>query len=199
MAVAVAASLVTGPGMVRRRARATPRGQGAMRVPRVDPTEPRRLAKTLIEPLARTEAGRWWLINVSPKLDGAIFRLSGGRFTSIPAPILTLVHTGARTGKQRENLLTYFTDGDDLVVMASNYGRESHPGWYYNIKVNPDVEVRAAGQVGRCRAQVTTGDDRERLWAFAKRLTRTYGDYEQRALGRTIQVVRLRPVSGEGP
>jgi deazaflavin-dependent oxidoreductase (nitroreductase family) len=164
------------------------------RVSAVDPTKPRRVRKALIEPLARSEAGRWWLINVSPKLDKVVFRLTGGRFTTIPAHILTLTHTGARTGQRRENLLTYFTDGDDLIVMASNYGRERHPGWYYNVKANPEVEVRAAGCRGRYRARIATGEDRERLWKLAKTLTETYADYEERAAGRTIQVIRLTAI-----
>jgi len=163
-------------------------------VPAVDPTKPRRVRKALIEPLARSEVGRWWLINVSPRLDKLVFRLSGGRFTTIPAHILILTHTGARTGQTRENLLTYFTDGDDLIVMASNYGRERHPGWYYNVKTNPKVEVRAAGRRGRYRANIAAGEDRERLWMLAKILTKTYADYEGRAAGRTIQVVRLSPL-----
>lgn len=163
-------------------------------VPAVDPTKPRRMRKVLVEPLARSEAGRWWLINVSPKLDKLVFRLSGGRFTTIPAPLLTLTHTGARTGQKRESLLTYFTDGDDLIVMASNYGRERHPGWYYNVKANPEVEVRAAGRRGKYRARITAGKDHERLWELAKTLTKTYADYEDRAADRTIQVIRLTPI-----
>ena len=170
-----------------------------MRIPPVDPTKPRRIRSALVEPFARSEAGRWWLINVAPKLDRVIFRLSGGRFTSIPAHILFLTHTGARTGERRENPLTYFTDGDDLIVMASNYGRERHPAWYYNVKANPEVEVRAAGRRGRFRARVTSGEDRERLWGLAKQLSRVYADYEDRAVGREIQVVRLAPIDGSGP
>lgn len=164
------------------------------RVPAVDPTKPRHVRSALIEPLARSEAGRWWLINVSPKLDRAVFRLTGGRFTTIPTHILTLIHTGARTGQKRENLLTYFTDGEDLIVMASNYGRERHPSWLHNVKANPKVEVIAAGRRDRYRAQITTGEDRERLWGLAKTLSRAYADYEERAAKRTIQVVRLSPL-----
>jgi len=169
----------------------------AVRIPPVDPTKPRRIRSALVEPFARSEAGRWWLINVAPKLDRAIFRLSGGRFTSIPARILFLTHMGARSGEKRENPLTYFTDGEDLIVMASNYGRERHPAWYYNVKANPEVEVRAAGRRGRFRAQVTSGEDRERLWRLAKQLTSVYADYEKRAAERQIQVVRLTPVEGD--
>jgi deazaflavin-dependent oxidoreductase (nitroreductase family) len=190
------AATITRPGTVRRARGASARASSAAAIPAVDPTKPRRIRRALIEPLARSEAGRWWLINVSPRLDGAIFRLSGGRFTSIPTQLLVLTHTGARSGQKRENLLTYFTDGEDLVVMASNYGRERHPAWYYNVKANPDVDVRAAGRRGRFRALVTDGEDRERLWALAKQLSRVYADYEERAAMRTIQVVRLKPVAG---
>jgi len=167
-------------------------------VPAVDPTKPRRIRRALIEPLARSEAGRWWLINVAPKLDPVIFRLTRGRLTSVPAHILFITHTGARSGQKRQNPLTYFTDGEDLVVMASNYGRERHPAWYYNVKANPEVEVRAAGRRGKFRAQVTDGEDRERLWGLAKQLSRVYADYEDRAAGREIQVVRLVPIDGAG-
>lgn len=161
-------------------------------IPAVDPTKPHPVRNALIDPVVTTGFGRWWLLNVAPKLDPVFYRLSGGRFTSLPAPILFLVHTGARSGKQRENPLVYFTDGDDLVVMASNYGREKHPAWYYNVKANPEVEVRAAGRHERRRARIAGGEDRDRLYGLAKQITRAYGDYEQRA-PREIQVIRLTP------
>lgn len=161
-------------------------------IPPVDPTKTSRI-RTLLEPVVLTEAGRWWVINVAPTVDRAIFRLSGGRFTSLPARVLFLTHTGARTGRKRETPLVYFTDGDDVIVMASNYGRERHPAWYYNVKANPEVELRAGGRRGRYRARIATGEDRERLWALAKRVTRAYANYEERA-ERTIQVIRLTPI-----
>jgi F420H(2)-dependent quinone reductase len=167
-------------------------------IPRVDPTKRRPIRKLLIEPIAVTGAARWWLINVAPTIDRALFRLSGGRFTSLPANVLFLTHTGARSGKKRETPLVYFTDGDDVVVMASNYGREGHPAWYYNVRANPEVEVRAGGRSVRCRARVTEGEDRERLWGLAKQLTRAYANYESRASTREIQVIRLTPVDASG-
>lgn len=165
-------------------------------IPPVDPTKPRLVRKKLIDPVVTTGFGRWWLINVAPRLDPVFFKLSGGRFTSLPAPILFLTHTGARSGQKRETPLVYFTDGDDLVVMASNYGREKHPAWFHNVRANPEVEVRAAGRRQRRRARITDGEDRQRLYELAKQITRAYGDYEQRA-PREIQVIRLAP-PGDG-
>jgi deazaflavin-dependent oxidoreductase (nitroreductase family) len=163
-------------------------------IPPVDPTKPRPIRKALVDPLVVTSFGRWWLLNVAPRLDPAFFKLSGGRFTSLPAPILFLVHTGAHSGKTRETPLVYFSDGEDLVVMASNYGREKHPAWFYNVKANPEVEVRAGGRQERRRARITAGEDRQRLYELAKRITRAYDDYERRA-AREIQVIRLSPVA----
>ncbi len=167
-------------------------------IPKVDPTR-RPLRVRLIEPLALTGAARWWVIHVAPPIDRALFRLSGGRFGSLPLNMLFLTHTGARSGKQRETPLLYFTDGEDAVVMASNYGREGHPAWYYNVKANPEVEVLAGGYRGRFRASIATGEDRERLWGLAKQLTRAYANYEERAANREIQVIRLTPVSDAEP
>lgn len=161
-------------------------------IPPVDPTKTSRIRK-LLEPVVLTDAGRWWVINVAPPLDRALFRLSGGRFTSLPVNVLFLTHTGARTGQKRETPLVYFTAGDDVIVMASNYGRERHPAWYYNVKANPEVELRAGGRRGRYRARVATGEDRDRLWGLAKQVTRAYASYEERA-ERTIQVIRLTPI-----
>jgi deazaflavin-dependent oxidoreductase (nitroreductase family) len=165
-----------------------------MRVPPVDPTKKRRLRRALVQPVARTEAGRWWLMNASPKLDPLLYRLSGGRLTTVPMPVLFLTHTGARSGRQSKTPLLYFTDGDDAIVVASNYGRAKNPAWYYNVKANPEVTVSAAGRDCRYRAEVVDDAERARLWPKVVQFAEVYADYVKRADGRTIQVVRLVPL-----
>lgn len=49
-----------------------------------------------------------------------------------------LVSTGAKSGQRREVQLTYFNDGPDVILLASNYGGTKHPQWYHNLKANPD-------------------------------------------------------------
>ncbi|HEU4703818.1 MAG TPA: nitroreductase family deazaflavin-dependent oxidoreductase [Conexibacter sp.] len=168
-----------------------------MRVPAVDPLAPRRLRKALLEPLALSAAGRWWVINVAPRIDGSIGRLSGGRLMSVPGvPLLLLTHRGAKSGRTYTTPLVYFNDGPDgdVVLIASNYGRERHPAWLANVRANPEVTLQARGRSGRYRARVLDdGPDRDRLFANAKRLTRAYENYEQRA-ERTIRVVVCSPL-----
>jgi deazaflavin-dependent oxidoreductase (nitroreductase family) len=166
-----------------------------MRIPSVDPSRPRRLRKALLEPLALSSAGRWYVINVAPRIDDSLGRLTAGRLTSVPGvPTVFLTHTGARSGRRYSTPLVYFTDDENVILTASNYGRERHPAWLANVKANPDVELVARGRRGRYRARVAEGAERDRLFALAERLTRAYESYQRRASGRTIQVVVCEPL-----
>jgi deazaflavin-dependent oxidoreductase (nitroreductase family) len=169
-----------------------------MRVPYVDPDKPRRLRKALLEPLALSAAGRWYVLNVAPRIDLSIGRISGGRLMSVPGvPLLLLTHTGAKSGRAYTTPLLYFNDGpDDVVLIASNYGRERHPAWLANLRANPEVQLQARGRRGRYRARVLSeGPDRDRLFAAATRVTRAYADYERRTADeRTINVVVCSPL-----
>lgn len=170
-----------------------------MRIPPVDPTAPRRLRKALLEPLALNAAGRWYVMQVAPRIDGSLGARSGGRIQSVPGvPMLLMTHTGAKSGRRYVTPLLYFTDGpdDEVVVIASNYGQARHPAWLANVRANPEVLLRARGRSGRYRARVVAdGAERDRLFGLAKRLTRAYADYERRTADeRTIQVVVLTPL-----
>ena len=35
--------------------------------------------------------------------------------------------------------LAYFTDGDDVILIASNYGSTRHPAWYHNLSPIPNA------------------------------------------------------------
>lgn len=111
-------------------------------------------------------------------------------------PVAILTSTGARSGQRRETPVTYFTDGDDVILIASNYGGARHPGWYYNLVAHPECELRIGLRGGRFVAQETQGVERDRLFALAADLYSGYGKYAQRTDGiRTIRVLRLTPSS----
>lgn len=87
-----------------------------------------------------------------------------------------LLHTvGAKTGKARTTSLTYARDGGDYLVVASNGGEPRSPGWYHNLKVNPDIEIN----LGRKRFAVTAqpvlprDPDRERLWKVVTKCSKS--------------------------
>jgi deazaflavin-dependent oxidoreductase (nitroreductase family) len=105
---------------------------------------------------------------------------------------LLLTTTGRRSGEQRTLPLIYQQDGDRYVIVASKGGSKDHPGWYYNLVEDPDVEVQVLGDRFKARASTAEGEERERLW---KLMTATWPDYDeyQTKTDRQIPVVVLTP------
>jgi deazaflavin-dependent oxidoreductase (nitroreductase family) len=108
---------------------------------------------------------------------------------------LLLRTIGAKTGKQRVNALTYARDGADYIVVASMGGAPRSPGWYHNLKADPDVEIQVGTKRIPVRARtVLPGDpDRDRLWQLADRNNSGRYSAYQRKTERAIPLVVLTP------
>ncbi len=168
-----------------------------MPIPRVDPTtDGAGAVKRVIGKVAMAPAGQWYLRHVAPRVDPPLMRLTRGRVSSLgswPRMVL-LTHTGAKSGIQRATPLIYFTDGDRVILIASNYGGSRHPAWYYNVKANPTVTLCGGGFEGRFVGQEVTGAERDRLWALAKQWNPGYEQYESSAGDRTIRLLAFTPI-----
>ncbi|MDA2890053.1 nitroreductase/quinone reductase family protein [Mycolicibacterium sp. BiH015] len=154
---------------------------------------PMSLYERSLERFARTPAGTFFVKRVAPRIDPPLLRLSGGRFSSVfPAPAMLLTTTGAKTGLRRTLPLLYATDGESLIVIASNYGRPGHPAWYRNLVANPTVEVLAGKRSGTYTSvEITDPAERAAAWDKALDVYAGYADYEMKASHRTIPVIRL--------
>jgi deazaflavin-dependent oxidoreductase (nitroreductase family) len=150
-----------------------------------------------LEKVARTPFGDWYMKKLAPRLDPPLLRLTGGRVSSVyPVPIMLLTTTGAKSGLPRTLPLLYVTDGDRLILIASNYGKTSHPAWYRNLVANPNAEVLAGRKSGTYTAsEITDPAERARAWDLALDMYAGYGDYEGRAGDRTIPLIRLDRVA----
>ena len=83
------------------------------------------------------------------RVHDTVYQRTGGLIGHrIPgAPNSLLLHTvGAKTGLARTNTLSYYRDGSDYLVVASNGGDRRAPGWYHNLKARPDVAHRQRQQ-----------------------------------------------------
>lgn len=148
----------------------------------------------MLHRVGTSRAGRWYGMRVASRIDPLLLRLTGGRFaTTSMLPLVLLNVRGRRSGELRTVPLVYFTEGDDVMLVASSFGRPSHPAWYLNVLANPDVELAAGGVTGRYRARVVEGAERRRLYELARRLYAGYGKYEALAGDREIPVLRLSP------
>ncbi len=165
------------------------------RVPSFDPTQPKGPWMRALSWTARQRPVTWFLVNIGNRIDPHLMRASGGRLkTTFNAPTALLTHTGARSGTKRTTPLAYFTDGDDVVLIASAGGAPKHPAWYRNAMANPEVEVWSHGSGGRYRAQEAEGADRERLWNLAVDYYPGFAKYQERATDRVIPVVVCSPL-----
>ena len=165
-------------------------------LPQIDP--PARVSRPLRAYAAflRTGVGRWLAKNIAPKVDPWLLRATGGRLgMGLMLPSALLTTTGAKTGQPRTNPVFYFHDGRDVIVIASNYGNDKHPAWYYNLSANPRAQIATnGGGPVMAASEVTEPAERERVWAMADRVYPLWPDYRRRAeqCQRTIPIIRLR-------
>ena len=50
------------------------------------------------------------------------------------------------------------------MIVASNGGSPTHPGWYYNLKANPRIKVEVGTQTFTVLAEEPDGTARAELW-----------------------------------
>ncbi len=163
-------------------------------IPSVDPTKPPSGFEKAMHRIGMSGAGRWFGIEVSSRVDPWLMKVSGGKVSTTGFfPLVLMTAKGRKSGEPRTVPLVYFTQGDEVILTASSFGRAKHPAWYLNAVANPEVELRAKGTGGSYLVRETEGDERDRLFALSKNLYAGYGLYEQRASHRTIPVLALRP------
>lgn len=134
------------------------------------------------------------------RLDRGMFRLSHGRttFSAVVSglPIVMLTTTGAHTGQLRTVPVLALPDGDRLILIASNYGRPSNPGWYYNLHAQPYVKIIWKGTSIELRARELRGAERQRHLSRGLEAYPWWEQYPRRAAPRQVPVIMLEPFSG---
>jgi deazaflavin-dependent oxidoreductase (nitroreductase family) len=109
--------------------------------------------------------------------------------------MLLLAHVGARSGKRRISGLTYMPYDGGFVVVGSNGGGPRSPGWVYNLRAFPDVEVQVGPDTIKVHAREADEAERQRLWAQAGPYHPAWGRFQQRT-PRALPIVILTPRRG---
>ena len=120
------------------------------------------------------------------------FRSNGGRVGGNfeGRPVLLLSTTGAKTGLRRVNPLMYLADGERWLVFATKGGNPKNPDWYHNLVANPAVTIEVGTETVEGRAEVITGEERDRLYAKQAEAYPQFAEYERRT-SRIIPVIAL--------
>ena len=147
---------------------------------------------------AASGPGSWLFARVLHHIDRPVFRVTGGRhtFASLVSglDVVMITTTGSRSGLRRTVPVLGLDTADGLAVIASNYGQERHPSWYYNLRADPIGEVVIDGVSRRFRAVEAHGEQRNRIWQQGLRVYPGWSQYERRASQRRIVIFVLEPV-----
>ena len=68
-------------------------------------------------------------------------------------PTIIVTHRGRKTGAIRKTPLMTVVDGNNYILVASLGGAPQNPHWVYNLKADPNVEIRDGTQVHSMRVR----------------------------------------------
>ena len=98
---------------------------------------------------------------IQTPLDRLVYRLTRGSTTASSwlggVEITMLSTTGAKTGSTRTSPVLCIPDGEDTILIASNYGRPHNPSWYYNLRAHPYASIVTAGTSREVVAEELSG------------------------------------------
>jgi len=140
---------------------------------------------------------------IPPTLDWVreqveLYESSGGtegttlRDTGLPCIIIT--HVGNKTGSVRKIPVMRVKVATGYVLIGSYGGRPKNPVWVYNLRENPDAEIRDKTEVFKMRVrEVTDEPERARLWDAGAKAYPPYVEYQAKTT-RKIPVFIAEPV-----
>ena len=96
-------------------------------------------------------------------------------------PVIIVTNRGRKTGGIRKTPLMRAVDGNSYILVASQGGAPRNPLWYYNLKAEPNVEIRDATEVYSMRVrEVVDSVERQRLWDIAVAAYPPYQEYQDK-------------------
>jgi F420H(2)-dependent quinone reductase len=109
--------------------------------------------------------------------------------------VIIVTNRGRKSGAIRKTPLMRAVDGQNYILVASQGGAPKHPQWYFNLKAEPNVEIRDQTEVRQMRVrEITDPAERKRLWDIAVEAYPPYQEYQDRT-SRVIPVLLAEPVS----
>ena len=151
----------------------------------------------IIRPLSKTAGFARVYRTVGPVVDPKIRDLRDGRVMArlYGFPILMLHSTGAKSGQPRSSPLVYVRDGDDVMLVGTNFGQPKHPAWTANLLAHPEAAVVIGPVRLNVDAQQVDDDTFDRLFPAFVAVYPGYANYLERRQGLHPRMFRLRPVS----
>lgn len=140
---------------------------------------------------------------IPPSLDWVrkqveVYEGSGGtkgtQLLDTGLPCIIVTHTGNKTGGIRKIPLMRVKVESSYVLVGSMGGQPKNPVWVYNLRANPEVEIRDETEVFPMRVREVTDDaERDQLWQASVAAYPPYEEYQAKTT-RKIPVFLAEPL-----
>jgi deazaflavin-dependent oxidoreductase (nitroreductase family) len=145
--------------------------------------------------------GAWLFSRLGHHVDRWTYELTGHRatFTTWIAgmPMVMVEVIGRKSGQRylvplvaiqrREN-------PEEFALVASNWGQEHYPAWYYNLLTKAEAQATLNGKTQRYSVHEAKGEEYQSWWQTASSFIPNYSAYK-RSIGdrRRIPILVLKP------
>lgn len=119
----------------------------------------------------------------------------GTTLTDTGMPVVIVTNRGARSGKVRKTPVMRVEHEGRYAAVGSKGGAPENPGWVYNLRTDPRVELQDGPHRQEMTAREISGAERGQWWERSVAAYPPYAEYQTKT-SRLIPVFVLEPVSG---
>ena len=123
-------------------------------------------------------------------INAFLIKISNGKIGSKlgTQTILILHTTGRKSGQPRSIPIAYFFHEGKYLIVESNWGKDNHADWYFNLQKYPQASIEVNGRVIKVNANFAEGEEYARLWEYVTKKHAPYLEY-QKMTERKIPIV----------
>jgi deazaflavin-dependent oxidoreductase (nitroreductase family) len=133
------------------------------------------------------------------RANAFFYRLTNGLLGSrMGKQTVLLLHTvGRKSGKSYITPLSFYQDGENFLIVASNWGKNEPPDWFRNLIKLPITTIQIKNKTFQVTVHRAEGEEYQRLWGLVTHKNSQYLEY-QKSMTRRIPIVILTPLSRPG-
>lgn len=128
-------------------------------------------------------------------INAFLIRISKGRIGGRlgTQTILILNTIGRKSGQSRSIPIAYFYYEGKYLIVESNWGKDKHADWYFNLRKNPQASIEVNGGTIKVNGSFAEEGEYARLWNYVTRKHPPYLEY-QKMTKRKIPIAVLRSI-----
>ena len=113
-------------------------------------------------------------------INAFLIKISNGKIGSKlgTQTVLILHTTGRKSGQPRSVPIAYFFHEGKYLIVESNWGKDNHADWYFNLQKQPQASIDVNGRTILVKASFAAGEEYARLWEYVTKKHPPYLDYQ---------------------